>query len=514
MAIRYVNSNGNLIRVDGKDFNNVISANSVSDFPETGQKNVIYVDKANNELYVWDETSSQYEKASSSGGGGAVNSVNSKTGDVVLDATDIKITTTNTTIQQNIVRIDEEINRVESDLTEDIDGEINRAEQAESDLNDRIDNLSSFGRELSGWNCATGLPVTEPPTDLHYEYRTGDYYIVENVGTTNYKPSGTEYDGTASTTLETDTDIKPLDVYRFDGSAWYLIKRPQIDLTNYYTKSETYNQTEVDNLMLDLAGELGDLLEGKADIDDDNYVEANGVKDTSGNIITPSGLSGFITINAPTRATLTQAEYDIFTSGKVVNLVGNITLGGITYSNIKILNANNYGSGVFVGTCLTTRNANNTQLRSYYILANKTFGLYGNDDKRLDVFSLNSVNGKEFPSYSQGQFVYDGTNLRWIDNGIVSNTATTYSGTLTSAKQYNFPNALTSLTIQALEIQTGDINPSWKIKFIVGSGFSFSSTPTLNWKNGTPNFNDFVGDSVEIAFEKSLETNKYDAWLI
>lgn len=79
------------------------------------------------------------------------------------------------------------------------------------------------GRFLALWNCATGLAESNPPTSP-YLYGTGDYYIVGTVGTTNYKPSGTQYViGTASTTVETE-DVAVNDTYYYDGTNWNLQK--------------------------------------------------------------------------------------------------------------------------------------------------------------------------------------------------------------------------------------------------------------------------------------------------
>ena len=94
------------------------------------------------------------------------------------------------------------------------------------ELKQQIDNIATIGRYLSQWNCITGLPVTNPPT-LPYEYHKGDYYRVSEVGitrATKYKPSGTQYTGVASTEVETDTDIKPDDIYFYDGAVWILQK--------------------------------------------------------------------------------------------------------------------------------------------------------------------------------------------------------------------------------------------------------------------------------------------------
>lgn len=89
------------------------------------------------------------------------------------------------------------------------------------------------GRFLALWNCATGLAESNPPSSP-FPYATGDYFIVGNVGTTNYKPSGSEYViGTASTTVETG-DVAVDDTYYYDGTNWRLQKN---DTSIYQTKS-------------------------------------------------------------------------------------------------------------------------------------------------------------------------------------------------------------------------------------------------------------------------------------
>lgn len=51
------------------------------------------------------------------GGGGAVDSVNGKTGEVVLNATDIKLTTNKSTVQNNFLRIDAALENKQHKLT-------------------------------------------------------------------------------------------------------------------------------------------------------------------------------------------------------------------------------------------------------------------------------------------------------------------------------------------------------------------------------------------------------------
>ena len=88
------------------------------------------------------------------------------------------------------------------------------------DLNDRINNLQSIGRFLALWNCATGLPLTNP-SGYPYQYHTGDYFRISNVDTTNYMPEGDTYMGVASTT-EYSGEVVVGDIWFFDGTTWKL----------------------------------------------------------------------------------------------------------------------------------------------------------------------------------------------------------------------------------------------------------------------------------------------------
>ena len=88
-------------------------------------------------------------------------------------------------------------------------------------LNDKIADLQALGKFLSLWDCATWLPISFPH-QTPYSYSTWDYFLVENVGTTtNYRPTWSSYNGTASTVVETD-EIEIWDMYIYDGSVWLL----------------------------------------------------------------------------------------------------------------------------------------------------------------------------------------------------------------------------------------------------------------------------------------------------
>ena len=124
-------------------------------------------------------------------------------------------------------------------------------------LNDKIADLQALGKFLSLWDCATWLPISFPH-QTPYTYSTWDYFLVESVDTTapitNYRPSGSSYTGTASTTVETD-EIEIWDMYIYDGSVWLL----QI---NHWKSVSFANLTwsPSDNAALDAA------LDAKADI--------------------------------------------------------------------------------------------------------------------------------------------------------------------------------------------------------------------------------------------------------
>lgn len=96
-------------------------------------------------------------------------------------------------------------------------------------LNDRINNLALRSRFLSLWNCVTGLPLTNP-SGYPYAYKTGDFFIVNTVGGTNYIPNGSSYEGTPSTTVYSGA-IKPNDTIFYDGTSWIVSDTPVSDVT-------------------------------------------------------------------------------------------------------------------------------------------------------------------------------------------------------------------------------------------------------------------------------------------
>lgn len=80
---------------------------------EEPRSDVLYLNLSNKKLYRWNASSSQMNEVG--GGASGVESVNDKTGVVVLSAADI-LATNAQSIQQNLERIDEEIERVEMEI--------------------------------------------------------------------------------------------------------------------------------------------------------------------------------------------------------------------------------------------------------------------------------------------------------------------------------------------------------------------------------------------------------------
>ena len=98
-------------------------------------------------------------------------------------------------------------------------------------LKDAIDNISWLWKFLSLWDSATWQPISFPLA-TPYAYTTWDWFMVETVWTTNYKPNGSSYTWTASITVETET-VEQWDVYIYDWTNWLLQKNnePQVSFS-------------------------------------------------------------------------------------------------------------------------------------------------------------------------------------------------------------------------------------------------------------------------------------------
>ena len=91
-------------------------------------------------------------------------------------------------------------------------------------LDGKISDLFGLWKFLSLWDATTWLPDSFPLA-TPYTYTTWDYFLVETVSTAtppvNYKPTGSSYTGTASSTTESD-ELEAWDVYIYDGTTWLL----------------------------------------------------------------------------------------------------------------------------------------------------------------------------------------------------------------------------------------------------------------------------------------------------
>lgn len=91
-------------------------------------------------------------------------------------------------------------------------------------VDDSVSTLMGLGKFLSLWDATTWLPVSFP-LSTPYTYTTWDYYLVETVSSAtppvNYKPTGSSYTGTASSTTESE-ELEVWDIYIYDGTTWLL----------------------------------------------------------------------------------------------------------------------------------------------------------------------------------------------------------------------------------------------------------------------------------------------------
>ena len=136
----------------------------------------------------------------------------------------------------------------QSRIEDYLDYILNNGTQLEQEIKDDVDALKGIGRYLSLWDCTTGKPTTDPKK-LPYKYKSGDYYIVSTVGNTNYMPSGTQYEGVASST--TDSGVSVNDFYLFDGTTWSRMAHSSVEsvfVANYteaegdYTCDKTFSE--------------------------------------------------------------------------------------------------------------------------------------------------------------------------------------------------------------------------------------------------------------------------------
>ena len=107
-------------------------------------------------------------------------------------------------------------------------------------INDRISNISGFGRYLSGWDMATGEPASLPTTAT-YTLQSGDYFIINNVPSsgTKYKPDQTGTWTVSQPFAKTSTSESCVvgGYWKFDGSTWSYYAPEQVVSLPSFTNS-------------------------------------------------------------------------------------------------------------------------------------------------------------------------------------------------------------------------------------------------------------------------------------
>lgn len=431
------------------------------------------------------EDEEEYATATTKQIGGAVSSVNSKTGAVVLSAEDIKIADGD--VRNTKAVIDNaytEIERVEQETQETTD-----------DLQDQIDNLSSRGRYLSGWNALTGLPLTEPTTELPYEYRAGDYYVISvinyadydstetyNLGdhcyyngnnyTCNengvsgefdsskwtlttpqrYKPSGTEYDGQPSTATETN-EIKVNDTYMYDGDEWVYQATAPVDLSNYVDK--TSNQT--------IGG---------------NKSFTSNIRVNSASNITDMG------------GTPLEFGTEVSATAQDTDKLASITIDGTTYKNIRF--SEGHGGGIGIGTTTITGLYGCIAIGKYSVVRGNCSVAIGQQTCTCNsnysvAFGYGARNYIDYTFCIDGDTevaiktyqVHDLSHI-WFRNELVSTSKTTFASYTLG---YTLAERLNGLTLTDNSITELDYDHINKMTLSADRTFTFRTAPTSTGTN-------------------------------
>ncbi len=237
-----------------------------------------------------------------------------------------------------------------------IAAEVTRATGAESGLSVRIEALESRGRFLSSWNAGTGLPATYPEIPegaaypYTYEYKSGDYYIVDTVPTsgTKYKPTGdsiTKASSSAAWVVGKAAATEELgvgDYFTYDGTKWIWVQNSTKTVNFSSIAGDPYDNTALENA-----------LQAKQDADD---LGALAFKDKATGSYTPAGTigqidatpAGSVTLNAFTQTSTVanisgKADYTPAgtVSGKVVP-TGTVTLNAFTQTPTNITSTGTY----------------------------------------------------------------------------------------------------------------------------------------------------------------------------
>lgn len=261
---------------------------------------------------------------------------------------------------------------------------------------------AKLGRYLAGWNCATGLAMTNPP-ESPYEYTTGDYFIVGVVatgGASNYKPDGSSYTtGVASTTVETSV-VNVNDTYLYDGTNWTLLK--------------------TGSAVTSINGQVGDV----------------NIKSVNGNSLIGSGdleLSTYLTYpNGWTTTGTTKAFCDDIAADTSA-VAGKAYLGEVTLSDLPASMAN----GEIVVEIMSGTTASNKVIKLTCSSGNTApyMWVYTYWNNGTDVSGWKTL-GDTLPSQSgnSGKFLTtDGTDTSWSDKPLVNKSTQSTSYCITDS---------------------------------------------------------------------------------
>jgi len=120
-------------------------------------------------------------------------------------------------------------------------------------LNDKINDLFGQWKFLSLWDATTWMPISFP-LSIPYSYSTWDYFLVETVSSAtppvNYRPNGSSYAWTASSTPETD-ELEQWDVYIYDGAVWLLQSNHWKTVTFANIAWDPYDNTNLSTALWD-----------------------------------------------------------------------------------------------------------------------------------------------------------------------------------------------------------------------------------------------------------------------
>lgn len=265
-------------------------------------------------------------------------------------------------------------------------------------LQDQVDNLKARGRFLALWNCATGLPETNPP-ESPYTYASGDYYVIGTIaesGQTNYKPSGSSYtDDVPSTTVET-AEVAVDDCYFYDGTNWHLQSNAQKTLSFSNIAGDPYDNT---NLAAALNGKQDELIQGTGIAIDSstNTISNSGVRgistgSTNGTIsVNTNGTSSEVAVAGLGTAAYT-ASTDYATStqgGKADTAIQDVQVNGtsiVSGTTANIPKATSSSLGVIaIGSGLAIQSGNG----SVYIVAATESNLINKLNSSNPVVSTN-----------------------------------------------------------------------------------------------------------------------------